>query len=93
VLIQVAGVVITSSPGPTPQASRAMCSAEVPLFRPMQCRTPMNSANDLSKRSTAGPRMNCASEITGSSAACTCAHTDRFWALRSRKGTCMKPSA
>ena len=39
-VIHVAGVVMTSCPGPTPHASRAMCKADVPLLRPMQCRTP-----------------------------------------------------
>ena len=34
------GVVITSSPGPTPAASSARCSAEVPEFTPMQWRRP-----------------------------------------------------
>jgi hypothetical protein len=37
---KVKGVVITSSPGPTPRARRAMTKASVPEFTPMACFTP-----------------------------------------------------
>ena len=48
---------ITSSPGRTPRARRAIVSASVPLATPMQCRRPMKAANSDSKASTSGPRM------------------------------------
>ncbi len=37
VAMKVNGTVMTSSPGPTPAASSARCSALVPLLTPMPC--------------------------------------------------------
>jgi hypothetical protein len=62
--IQVAGVVMTSSPGPTPQTRSARCSAEVPELSPTQCAAPTKRAKAASKASTYGPRMKLLLETT-----------------------------
>jgi hypothetical protein len=51
----VKGVVITSSPGPTPFAINAAVSALVPLFTATAWRVPATSATAASNRSTIGP--------------------------------------
>ena len=53
--INVKGVVITSSPGPIPAASKAICSALAPLEQDMQCFTPISSANSASNCWVCGP--------------------------------------
>src|SRR5215213_3779158 len=53
--MNVIGVVITSSPGPTPSPINARCSAPVQLVTPIACRTFRYSANCFSKRSTQAP--------------------------------------
>src|SRR5207237_298698 len=45
----------TSSPGPTPAAASAMCSADVPLLVARQNRAPTNSANAASSAFISGP--------------------------------------
>ena len=52
------GVVMTSSPGPTPSARSPITSASVPEFTPIACFTPRYDANSLSSAPTFGPRMN-----------------------------------
>src|SRR5262245_44927640 len=84
---------MTSSPGPTSAASRARCSAVVPLFSPKQWLEPRYSAKAASNRATAGPRTNCASSSTTFSADRISWPRARLWAFRSRKGTCMGSSA
>ena len=49
--------VMTSSPGPTPQASSASCSASVPLATVRQCGALQNAANSCSNSFTSSPRM------------------------------------
>ena len=65
------GVVMTSSPGPMPDARRINASASVPLPTPTACLAPEAAANSASKASTSGPRMNQPLEITRSTAART----------------------
>jgi hypothetical protein len=55
VAANVSGVVIASSPGPSPAAQHAACSAAVPLATAIACLTPARSASALSKRATRGP--------------------------------------
>src|SRR5688500_6573937 len=52
---QVMGVVITSSPGPTPSASSERCSAAVPDDRATACCAPTYSANRSSSSAVRGP--------------------------------------
>ena len=52
---QVMGVVITSSPGFTPQASTARWSAAVPVLAPSAWRTPSRVASNCSNRPARGP--------------------------------------
>ena len=52
---KVIGVVITSSPGPTPSAISAQCSPAVAEFTESACGAPKYSANSRSKRSVFGP--------------------------------------
>ena len=49
------GLVITSSPGPTPSAIRETRSASVPDETPIACAAPISSAKAFSKASLAGP--------------------------------------
>src|SRR5262245_5340470 len=50
--------VMTSSPGPTPSAARAMRRASVPEPTPIAWRTPHSAATSRSRVSPSGPRMN-----------------------------------
>jgi hypothetical protein len=52
------GVVITSSPGPTPSACNARVMASIPLPTPTACGTPTKSAYSRSNASTSGPSTN-----------------------------------
>jgi hypothetical protein len=56
VATNVIAVVITSSPGPTPAASRARWSAAVPELTATAWLVPQWVANAVSKRSTSSPR-------------------------------------
>src|SRR5207244_3058958 len=47
--------VMTSSPGPTPTASRARCSAVVQLETAQACGAPTKAANSSSNAATCGP--------------------------------------
>ncbi len=55
VAMKLKGVVITSSPGARPWASRTVCKAVVPLEVAIACWTPMNFANSCSNSSTFFP--------------------------------------
>ena len=52
---KVLGTVHTTSPGPTPSARQAMCSAEVALFTATACGTRHSAANAASSLPIAGP--------------------------------------
>ena len=54
--VKVMETVTTSSPGPTPAAARASCSAEVPELTATAWETPQQAAKARSKRSTGSPR-------------------------------------
>ena len=53
--INVNGVVITSSPSPTPHESKATCNAAVPELTAIPYFAPTHSANFCSNSSTLGP--------------------------------------
>ena len=55
VLTHVYGIVITSSPGPTPSASSERCRAEVHELNATQLSASQYSANFFSNSFTAGP--------------------------------------
>src|SRR5690606_6407113 len=52
---RVKGTVMTSSPGPTPAASNARCSALVPVLTATPYPAPQNLANSSSKAATSSP--------------------------------------
>src|SRR5579864_2637302 len=58
VAINVFGVVITSSPGPTPSRRRGKLRASVPVPTPTACGMPLSSAKRRSNCSTAAPSVN-----------------------------------
>ena len=86
VKVAVMGLVITSSPTPTPSERSASVIASVPEATPTACAVPTIDANSCSKASTSGPKTNQplsitrvkASRISASSAAC--------WMIRLTKG-------
>jgi hypothetical protein len=57
VAAKVKGVVITSSPAPTPSAISEISSASVPLATVTQCATPVRAARRCSSCFTSGPMM------------------------------------
>ena len=54
--------VMTSSPGPTPTASSARCSAVVQFDTAQACGAPTNAANSRSNAATSGPWRDPAAE-------------------------------
>src|ERR1017187_1643050 len=52
---KVRGVVIASSPGPSPAANAAPCKAAVPELKLTACRAPTHAANRSSNSPTFGP--------------------------------------
>src|SRR5450759_41759 len=52
---KVMGVVIASSPGPSPAANAAPCNAAVPELKLTACRAPIHAANRSSNSATFGP--------------------------------------
>ena len=61
---------ITSSPGPTPAANAAACSAAVPELTATACRAPTCAATARSKAGTWGPVVS-QSERSAATTACT----------------------
>jgi hypothetical protein len=84
VATNVKGTVMTSSPGPTPRASSARCSALVPELTPTASATPQQAANARSKAATSGPRTNWPLPSTRSTASSTSGLMARYCAWRSR---------
>ncbi|MNW47663.1 hypothetical protein D3C74_250030 [compost metagenome] len=80
------GVVITSSPGPIPAASKAMTSASVPEFNAIACLVPKYSAASCSNCLTWLPIMNAASSSTLSMACITCGLSSATSRFRSSRG-------
>ena len=78
---------MTSSPGPTPQASKASQSASVPLPTPMACRVPQKAANSFSNCATNGPPAKAPLSMTSPMARSISARRGAWCALRSRNGT------
>ena len=66
---KVSGAVITSSPGPTPQAKSAASRAVVPEERATAKRAPTRSAKASSKASTRGPVVSQPERSTSTTAA------------------------
>ena len=89
VAMKVLGTVITSSPSPTPMARRISPRASVPLPTPMAWRTPQNSANSASKRSTNGPPEKAVASSTCWMASPISPRMDSYCAFRSTNGTFM----
>src|SRR5713101_1707003 len=68
----VMGVVIASSPGPSPAANAAPCKAAVPELKLTACRAPTHSANRSSNSAIFGPVVS-QSDLRTSTTACTSA--------------------
>ena len=64
VAMKLLGTVMTSSPGPTPRASRLSQRASVPLPTPSACRVWQKAANSVSNRATNGPPANALVSVT-----------------------------
>src|SRR5438034_4505183 len=58
VATNVSGTVMTSSPGATPEATSARCSALVPEFTPTAWAAPQYGANSASNAFTSSPSTN-----------------------------------
>src|SRR5713101_8361255 len=86
VAIKVCDEVITSSPGPTPNASRARCNAAVPDATPTAPFAPTAAANACSKSDASGPRIKLVLSITRLMAASISDLLAAYWALRSTRG-------
>jgi hypothetical protein len=87
VAMNVLATVTTSSPGPTPKASRARVRASVPLATPQACATPQYRANSSSSRRHSSPPMNCPPATTRATAPSISSRIRAYWALRSTMGT------
>ena len=81
------GLVMTSSPGPTPSAISATKSASVPEETPSACRTPIRSANAFSNWVLTAPRMNRPDENTPSTPQAIARFSSSSYRVRSRRGT------
>jgi hypothetical protein len=77
----------TSSPGPQPTASSAMCSAAVPFATASACFAPVKSAKAASNSATRGP-IDHQPDVTASCTASTSASS----ITRSDSGTFQRPS-
>src|SRR5262245_55829585 len=85
--MKVNGVVITSSPGSTPAASSARCSALVPLLTPVANCAPQYGANSASNAATWLPRTYWVLSSNASTALSISSLIERYCARRSTKGT------
>src|SRR5436190_17481049 len=77
---------MTSSPGPTPSASRTSTSASVPLATPTASRTPRYAAASRSNVATFGPRMKSALASTPSIASRMRGSSGSYCAFTSTSG-------
>src|SRR5947207_14623766 len=77
---------MTSSPGPTPSASRTSTSASVPLATPTASRTPRYAAASRSNAATFGPRMKSALASTPSIASRIRGNSGSYCAFTSTSG-------
>src|ERR1700677_159843 len=73
VAIQLIGVVMTSCPGPTPEAIMANCNPVVPEVTANPYLAPQKLANSSSKLLTAGPQDGAPARSTSSTASCSSA--------------------
>src|SRR5262249_35459836 len=80
-------VVMTASPGCTPQAISASHKASVPELQPTAALAPVKAAISDSRASTSLPRMNCCEAHTRSTAANTSSRICSYWRCRSSRGT------
>src|SRR5690348_1849959 len=87
VAMKVLGLVMTSSPEPTPAASKARCRALVPEFSATQCLASQNSANSFSKEATSAPRQKAVLRQTRSSASRISSRRAAYCGFRSKYGT------
>ena len=72
----VIGVVMTSSPAPTPAARQAMCSAAVPLLQSTAYFAPVTSQSFFSASSIAGPQVRKSLRMTAATASMSDWSTD-----------------
>ena len=79
VAANVIGVVIASSPGPSPAATAAPCSAAVPELNATAWRAPVASASSASKAGTRGPVVS-QSDRSASATAATSSSEITWWA-------------
>src|SRR3954468_16680593 len=77
---------MTSSPAPTPSASRTSTIASVPFATPTVCRTPRNSAASRSNPSTSGPKMKRPDSSVRAKASCSSGISGAYCALTSTCG-------
>src|SRR5574341_320161 len=89
VAIKVNGVVMTSSPLPTPAARRARCKASVPEATPTACPTPWYDATPCSSALPWGPRMNAVLLMTPRTALSISSLIASYWTFKSTMGTDM----
>src|SRR5918999_3145281 len=75
----VIGVVITSSPGPTPSATSARCMAAVPEETASACSAPMYSAKRRSSSAAFGPLVSHPDRIVSATAAISSSPTAGGW--------------
>src|SRR3954470_11887979 len=75
----VIGLVITSSPGPTPSASSARCIAAVPEVTAIACFAPRYSANRSSSSAAFGPVVSQPERIVSATAAISSSPTAGGW--------------
>ena len=79
---QVIGVVITSSPGPTPSATSARCIAAVPDATASACFAPTYSAKRRSSSAARGPVVSQPERIASATAATSSSPTAGGWKPR-----------
>ena len=75
----VIGVVITSSPGPTPSASSDRCSAAVPLESAIACFAPVYAAKRSSSSAVRGPVVSHPERIVSATASISSSPTAGGW--------------
>ena len=91
VATNVIGGTTTSSPGPTPAAAYATCSAAVPLATAAQPAPPVQPARSASNASTCGPVVSQSLRRVATTAA-TSSSVDRLPAVREHRRHAAMPS-
>ena len=84
---QVIGLVITSSPGPMPAATRERCNAAVPDATATACRAPVSSANRSSSSAARGPLVSQPDRNVSETASISASSTAGGWNERNSSRT------